>query len=230
MPQSSTSPRSLKNLLDVRTFRGRPHLPPARAHLSKSLEKSKAEAPPESSFPRKLSAFLQNQVLGYLFSYLKFRFGPRHRFQTYDTSGDNGIYNLAGDSYFSGTLVPDEEIRVNIAGDWATGTEESDRIGELLAANRPHYTIHLGDVYYVGDEDEVGANYLGKAKAGSRPVKWPLGLVGSFALNGNHEMFANGHAYFESLLPAMGVRPRPGEPPGKQKASFFCLRNDYWDV
>src|SRR5262249_9522769 len=158
-------------------FRGRPHLPPARAHLRASLEKSRTEAPPGSSFPRKLSAFLRNQVFGWVLNYIKFRFGPRHRFQTYDGGEDSGIYKLAGDSYFGGGLSSDEEIRVSIAGDWATGTDESDRVARRMSAFRPHYTIHLGDVYYVGDEDEVEANYLGTAQPGSgmRSVLWPVG-------------------------------------------------------
>src|SRR3989442_8452165 len=232
MPTARDGPRHLRDFVDVRTFKGRPHLPPARAHLRASMEKSRAEAPPGSSFPHKLLAFLRNQVFGWLFSYIKFRFGPRHRFQTYDGSGDTGIYNLAGDSYFSAASPTDEEVRLSVAGDWATGTEESDRVAQCMAAHKPHYSIHLGDVYYVGGEDEVEANYLGSAQPGSgmRSVLWPVGSVGAFALNGNHEMYANGRAYFESILPAMGVRPRPGAPPGKQRASFFCLRNAHWDV
>lgn len=225
-------PRHLRDFVDVRTFKGRPHLPPARAHLRARAEKSRAEAPPGSSFPRKLSAFLKNQVFGWLFSYIGFRFGPRHCFQTYDDTGDDGIYRLAGNSYFSGKLQPNEDIRVSVAGDWATGTEESNRIAQRMTAFRPHYTIHLGDVYYVGDEDEVEANYLGSAQPGSarRSVLWPAGDNGAFALSGNHEMYANGYAYFESILPAMGVRPGKGARTGKQKASFFCLRNKFWDI
>jgi len=65
-----------------------------------------------------------------LFSYLKFRFGPRHRFQTYTGSEDTGVYRLAGDSYFAATTSADEAIRISIAGDWGTGTEESDRVAE----------------------------------------------------------------------------------------------------
>lgn len=232
MPTAGYSPRHLRDFIDVRAFKGGPHLPPARAHLRASLEKSQAEAPLGSPFPRKLSAFLRNQVFGWLFSYIKLRFGPRHSFQTYDGGEDTGIYKFAGDSYFGGGPPSDEEIRVGIAGDWATGTEESDRVARLVAASRPHYTIHLGDVYYVGDEDEAEANYLGSAPPGSglRSVLWPVGSLGSFALNGNHEMYANGNAYFESILPAMGMRPSPGATPAKQKASFFCLRNEHWDV
>jgi hypothetical protein len=229
MPQGE-GPRGLRDFLDVRTFKDRPHLPPARAHLRASLEKSRLEAPPGSSFPRKLSAFLRNQVFSWFFSYIKFRLGPRHRFQIYDGTGDRGIYPLAGDSYFVGDSPADEDIRISVAGDWATGTDESDRVAQRMLAFRPHYTVHLGDVYYVGDEDEADANYLGRAGSGRRAVMWPIGSVGAFALNGNHEMYANGQAYFQSILPAMGVRAKPDAQPGKQKASFFCLRNSHWDV
>jgi hypothetical protein len=41
-------------------------------------------------------------------------------------------------------------------------------------------------------------------------------------------MYAKGKAYFETLLPTLGLRdPRSRKQQG-QKASFFCLENDYW--
>jgi hypothetical protein len=58
------------------------------------------------------------------------------------------------------------------------------------------------------------------------PCTWPAGRVGSFALNGNHEMYALGDAYFELLLPQMGMH----SPRRRQQASFFCLENDDWRV
>jgi hypothetical protein len=48
-------------------------------------------------------------------------------------------------------------------------------------------------------------------------VSWPRGSRRSFALNGNHEMYARGKAYFDQLLPALG-----------QQASYFALRSDHW--
>jgi hypothetical protein len=56
---------------------------------------------------------------------------------------------------------------------------------------------------------------------------WPLadaatGVIAagrSFALNGNHEMFSGGRAYFQTVLPAFG-----------QKASYFGLRNANWQI
>ncbi|MBV9761185.1 MAG: hypothetical protein JO340_11525 [Acidobacteriaceae bacterium] len=45
-----------------------------------------------------------------------------------------------------------------IAGDWGTGTQEADTIAGLIANKDSDYTIHLGDVYYVGDDDEIQEN------------------------------------------------------------------------
>jgi hypothetical protein len=127
---------------------------------------------------------------------------------------------------------PDSPIRVSIAGDWGSGTLEAAKVAERIEAFKPHYTIHLGDIYYVGDREEVNENCLGKAESTKpiQPVRWPHGSKGSFALIGNHEMYANGNAYFELFLPTLGV---PGSLEGShygQKASFFCLQNKYWRI
>src|SRR5260370_37392987 len=96
----------------------------------------------------------------------------------------------------------------------------------------PHYTVHLGDIYYVGEKDEVEGTCLGQQPADKSftPCRWPLGSVGSFALNGNHEMYALGNAYFDVFLPTLGMRTTVGGNPSGQKASFLCLENDFWRV
>ena len=150
-------------------------------------------------------------------SYARHRLGPRHAFPDYArTSDDQGIYALRGD---------DDEVRVAIAGDWASGTDEAAAVAARIAAARPHFTLHLGDIYYVGAESEVRATFLGEPSGGHAPTLWPLGRVGSFALNGNHEMYARGRAYFDVLLPRLGLA---GGPP--QRASFFCLESPHWRI
>jgi calcineurin-like phosphoesterase family protein len=180
------------------------------------------DVPPNARFPRKLEALMAGNVGAWLASYLKYAFRKKHPFPDYSGSGDRGVYPLAADGATGGA------VRVGIAGDWASGTKESFRVAAHIEAFRPHYTIHLGDVYYVGDPDEVRENVLGEPAPGVMPVTWPLGTRGSFALNGNHEMYANGDAYFDLLLPRLGIRSRPGGTAQPQRASFFGLRNDHW--
>jgi hypothetical protein len=141
----------------------------------------------------------------FAFDYVRFRFGPKHPFQTYTSRQvNNGIYQMSSDS----------DIRIALAGDWANGTDVAAKIAELIEQFKPDYSIHLGDVYYVGDSVEVGENFLGIPDP---ELKWPAGTKATFALNGNHEMYARGTAYFERMLPALG-----------QFASFFCLENEFW--
>ena len=79
--------------------------------------------------------------------YLFHRIGRRHPFQIYASGDpDQGIYRLEGDP---------GEIRIALAGDWATGTDEAETVSKLMISFKPHYSIHLGDVYYVGSPHEA---------------------------------------------------------------------------
>jgi hypothetical protein len=131
---------------------------------------------------------------------------------------DNGIYQLRGN---------DQEIRVALCGDWATGTDEAYQVSQRITESEPHYTIHLGDVYYVGSDAEIRQNFLGEPNPDNEyaPCRFPPGSNGAFALLGNHEMYAGGEAYFERMLRALGPSDNAG-----QKASFFCLENEFWRI
>ncbi len=61
-------------------------------------------------------------------------------------------------------------------------------------------------------------------------MKWPRGKLGSFALSGNHEMYARGNGYFNTVLPKMGLRKSGADWGDGQWASFFCLENKYWRI
>ncbi len=157
---------------------------------------------------------------------MQYRFGRRHPFQTYE-GDDRGVYPLQGED---GVQGEDGEVRLALAGDWGTGTDEAAKVAARMKDFAPHYSIHLGDVYYMGDAEEVGENFLGEDVEHSHftPLAWPNGSHGSFSLVGNHEMFARGIAYFTHMLPKLGII-RNGEPEG-QKTSFFCLENEFWRV
>jgi hypothetical protein len=211
-------PRQARDLIDL--WRS-----PLHSHYRKQLDE--AGVSPAAPFHHKIGAFLSKHLFAWIWSYLKFRLCPKHEFQDYkDSTGEQGVYPLQADT------DPDSPIRISLAGDWGSGTSEAERVAEQMEAFKPHYTIHLGDIYYVGDRDEVNENCLGKIESNEpiQPIHWPHGSMGSFALNGNHEMYANGNAYFELFLPDLGVS---GSAEGRrygQKASFFCLQNDFWRI
>src|SRR5262249_22098174 len=148
-------------------------------------------------------------------SYVKNRLGPRHDFPSYSGS-DHGVFPLVGDGGV---------VRLALVGDWATGTDEAARVAEQAKRFNPHYTIHLGDVYYVGDEPEIRENCLNQKQTEYTPTEWPHGSRGSFALSGNHEMYARGFGYYDVFLPTLGLTAGDG-----QQASYFCLENEYWRV
>jgi hypothetical protein len=197
-----------------------------------------AAAPPPSTL-QKLVEYVPSQIAAWAGSYLKYTFqGKFTPFPVYPKgqkvfyNEQNGLYRLAGDSIFSGAPDPNETVRVSVAGDWGTGTDEAEMVANGMAASAPHFTIHLGDVYYVGDQPEMDENCLGikNPENDFKPLSWPVGSVGGFALNGNHEMYAGGGPYFTSFFKWLGVRPSPGAAPCGQNASYFCLENDYWRI
>jgi hypothetical protein len=111
-----------------------------------------------------------------------------------------------------------ENARVALAGDWATGTDESAEIATQITKHAPEFTIHLGDVYFVGDERSIAENCRDQRQAnGYDPVRWPPGSVGSFAMNGNHEAYARDNAYFDWIGAEFN-----------QSSSCFCLHNRSW--
>ena len=170
-----------------------------------------------------LKAFLPSHLAAWIPHVMRYWFHKKHPFRDYTTPGKGtGIFH-----------VPDN-LTLSVVGDWATGTDEAQKVANCVQQFGPDFTVHLGDVYFVGDVTEIRENFLGEKTSPYRPVKWPVGKLGSFALTGNHEMYARGGGYFESILPKMGLAS-PGANSGAgwgsgQWASFFCLENEYWRV
>jgi len=92
-----------------------------------------------------------------------------------------------------------------LAGDWGTGTDIAQQVADFMVSTNPELTIHLGDIYYVGTESEVRQNCFGEDTPAYKGVLWKMGTKGSFALNGNHEMYSGGNGYFEDFLPKLGI-------------------------
>ncbi|MGC1453164.1 MAG: metallophosphoesterase [Candidatus Sulfotelmatobacter sp.] len=157
-------------------------------------------------------------------NYLAYVLHKKHYFPPFTASPKHAVYDLYDEQ---GT----QDVKVSIAGDWGTGTGEAESVANRIKEFRPHFTVHIGDVYYVGDPQSVNENCLGIKNPNNNydPVTWPIGSVGSFALNGNHEMYANGGGYFDVWLPELGLCDAKGKMLGQQ-TSFFCLQNQYWRI
>jgi hypothetical protein len=126
------------------------------------------------------------------------------------------------------TVSISDKTRLILVGDWGTGLTRAvavaDQMRRVVEEGRKQeieqHVIHLGDVYYSGWEREYRKRFL---------PHWPVDkdetgdLLTSWCLNGNHDMYCGGHAYFDFLL----EDPRFAR---QQRNSFFALRNDYWDI
>src|SRR6204780_1323860 len=97
-----------------------------------------------------IAAFLPNRLFAWVPHVAKYWFRKKHAFRDYTAHGKgSGIYPL------------DDRAKISIAGDWGTGTDEARTVAAAMAHSDPDFTIHLGDVYYVGDSNEVRENFLG---------------------------------------------------------------------
>lgn len=198
------SPRSLRRL-------GRTVL---TSYYRRAVDRLAADA----KHPR-WKAFSPLHVGRWLWDYLRYVFTPRFPFQNYDYAGKNGVYRVRA-------AAGRDELKIALASDWATGTPDAQAIATLIARENADFTIHLGGVHFVGDFDEIDRNFFGVSQASGDGVAWPAGRQGTFALNGNREMFANGEPYYTRLLKRIGLR---GDREG-QVASFFCLETGHWRV
>ncbi|MGA8088657.1 MAG: metallophosphoesterase [Terracidiphilus sp.] len=174
------------------------------------------------------STFIKNLVLGYPFDENEARNELMEKFGSCDsryadaailyakflTSGSHIPYRTHVD--LSDFVIEDlpEAALIGLVADWGTGQGEARIVLQQVAKKNPNIVIHLGDIYYAGTEFEV-QNYF------YRPWRSILGAAGnprSFSLAGNHDMYSGGMAYY-SLLDQLA-----------QPASYFCLRNKYWQV
>src|SRR5690242_13764676 len=120
-------------------------------------------------FPN-LIAFMQ--FWKWVIPYLHDCFCSYARYQTY-TDGPTGIFSLQENN---------GPLKIAVTADWGTGTLEAQAVTQNMKACDPHCTLHLGDVYYMGEAGEIHENYPGKPTRHYTDVSWPTGVLGSFAL------------------------------------------------
>ncbi|MEM7154482.1 MAG: metallophosphoesterase [Myxococcota bacterium] len=117
--------------------------------------------------------------------------------------------------------IPDT-VDLSIIGDWGTGdfgTEQSPSGSALIGRHvsqslKPAITIHLGDVYYAGTEDNERSKLVDI---------FPWGTSSSFTLNSNHEMYPGAKAYFDVALADRRFA-------AQNATSYFCLQNQHWAI
>lgn len=142
-----------------------------------------------------------------------------------------GIRLLRGKHAFNETpaapVTIADRARFVLAGDWATGLPRAQKVAAQMRRaiddaqqdGVPVHVAHLGDVYYSGWGHEYLRRFL---------PYWPVRLdeadrIGSWCLNGNHDMYAGGHAYYNVGL----ADPRFAR---QQRSSFFSLVNAHWTI
>ena len=105
-----------------------------------------------------------------------------------------------------------ERVKLAFVADWATGTALAKNVMRCIGEQRPDVVIHLGDVYYSGTKEEMNDHFL-KVVREYLPEQTQV-----FNLAGNHDLYAGGEGYYW-LIDELG-----------QPASYFCLRNEHWQV
>lgn len=125
-------------------------------------------------------------------------------------------------------VFPDENVRMIVFGDWGSGIPRAQKVAQYIrreldderVKDWQKHVIHLGDVYYSGWEYEYKSRFLNF---------WPVkpdeyDKIGSFNLNGNHDMYAGGWAYYDFALADERFAAWQG------KSSLFHLANNYWQL
>ena len=121
-----------------------------------------------------------------------------------------------------------DRVRLVVVGDWGSGIPRAQKVAnemrksvtEARGAGLPVHVVHLGDVYYSGWGFEYEKRFL--------PF-WPVApneaeTTGSWCLNGNHDMYSGGHAYYGVALEDARFKP------WHRGSSFFSLVNTHWKI
>lgn len=107
------------------------------------------------------------------------------------------------------TITISNKLVIGFIADWGTGAKDAEWLLSQVMSHKPDILIHLGDIYYSGTKDEVKKNFY-------NIIQKYMSETRVFTLSGNHDMYSGGEGYYWLLKQI------------NQPASYFCLRNDYW--
>ena len=133
-------------------------------------------------------------------------------------------------------LIADSS-RVVLFSDWGTALPRAKAVGREIRKKLEEvaggggvppaaHVVHLGDVYYSGDKREYEQRVLA-------PGLWPVNAdeadtFTSWCLNGNHDMYSGGWAYYDNLL--ADERFNRQRTSHGRTTSFFSLVTPHWRI
>jgi calcineurin-like phosphoesterase family protein len=120
-----------------------------------------------------------------------------------------------------------DKARLVLVGDWGSGIRRAQKVAEAMRVwiaggineGFDTHVVHLGDVYYSGWGGEYKKRFI---------ADWPVlpteaNKIGSWSLNGNHDMFSGGHDFFGTLL----AEPRFAR---QERSSRFSFTHKHWEI
>lgn len=118
------------------------------------------------------------------------------------------------------TIELPQNVTIALLADWGGDNPAARHIASAAKRQQPAIAIHLGDIYYGGVQSECETFLrLWPLQTNSQNPMIGVPPGSSYALNGNHEMYSGGEAYFNTVLKAF-----------KQPQPFFCLENNHWRI
>ena len=121
------------------------------------------------------------------------------------------------------TIPIPNTVTIAVLGDWGGNNQPAQDVASSAKSKMgaDDIIVHLGDVYYAGtnesgyvESDYETENFL---------APWPGTHGKSFALNSNHDMYANGTGYFNTALTSPIFASQNG-------CSYFSLYNDAFRI
>lgn len=112
------------------------------------------------------------------------------------------------------------DLTIALIADWGTGLDDAKWVLTEAMKKNPDVLIHLGDIYYAGTADENRQNFLNLINAAAPNI--PV-----YTLSGNHDMYSGGAPYYWLLTQ---LNTTAALQPYQQKASYFCLRSQNWQI
>ena len=116
------------------------------------------------------------------------------------------------------------ELTIGLLGDWGTGESVAEIVLNELFRHELDLVLHVGDIYYAGTPHEANVNFMNILNKARKQQPVPI-----YNLPGNHDYYSGGKGFY-GILPELNKPPFAPAGTPTQEASFFCLRNEHWQL